>query len=171
MIYHRFGLPRSGFPSGRLLIAGKSGNKSPHSKFRTPQGGRPGRSQLVSLFYASWHLKFHLKLLLTCFPEMLSSRIMPTPVGKNRAVHAGNPAPGRKQKRREFFHKEGLTMLVLSRRRGEVITIGNGVTITVLAVQGERVKIGITAPAEVPVHRQEIHERIGGCSPELARAK
>ena len=62
-------------------------------------------------------------------------------------------------------------MLVLSRRRGEVITIGNGVTITVLAVQGERVKIGITAPAEVPVHRQEIHERIGGCSPELARAE
>ena len=53
-------------------------------------------------------------------------------------------------------------MLVLSRKRGEVITIGNGVTITVLSVQGERVKIGITAPAEVPVHRQEIHERIEG---------
>ena len=58
-------------------------------------------------------------------------------------------------------------MLVLSRKRGEVITIGNGVTVTVLAVQGDRVKIGVVAPAEVPVHRQEIHERIEGCSPVL----
>jgi carbon storage regulator len=46
-------------------------------------------------------------------------------------------------------------MLVLSRKRGEAITIGGGVTITVLAVQGERVKLGIVAPAEVPVHRQD----------------
>ena len=61
-------------------------------------------------------------------------------------------------------------MLVLSRKRGEVITIGNGVTITVLAVQGERVKIGIEAPAEVPVHRQEIHKRIEGCPPALVHA-
>ena len=58
-------------------------------------------------------------------------------------------------------------MLVLSRKRGETITIGNGVTVTVLAVQGDRVKIGVVAPAEVPVHRQEIHERIEGCSPVL----
>jgi carbon storage regulator len=57
-----------------------------------------------------------------------------------------------------------MTMLVLSRKRGEVITIGNGVTVTVLAVQGERVRIGIQAPAEVPVHRQEIRERIECCS-------
>lgn len=51
-------------------------------------------------------------------------------------------------------------MLVLSRKRGEVITIGNGVTVTVLSVQGDRVKIGVVAPAEVSVHRQEIRERI-----------
>jgi len=62
-------------------------------------------------------------------------------------------------------------MLVLSRKRGEAITIGNGVTITVLSVQGNTVKIGIVAPAEVPVHRQEIHERIQGCSPALERAE
>ena len=55
-------------------------------------------------------------------------------------------------------------MLVLSRKCGEMITIGNGVTVTVLSIQGDRVKIGIVAPAEVPVHRQEIHERIEGCS-------
>jgi carbon storage regulator len=61
----------------------------------------------------------------------------------------------------------GSTMLVLSRKRGEMITIGEGVTVTVLAIQGDRVKIGVMAPAEVPVHRQEIHERIGDCSSVL----
>ena len=62
-------------------------------------------------------------------------------------------------------------MLVLSRKRGEAITIGNGVTVTILAVHGDRVKIGVVAPTEVPVHRQEIHERIGDCSPALAYAE
>jgi carbon storage regulator len=51
-------------------------------------------------------------------------------------------------------------MLVLSRRRGEVITIGNGVTVTVLAVQGDRVKIGVAAPQDVPVHRQELRAQM-----------
>jgi carbon storage regulator len=55
-----------------------------------------------------------------------------------------------------------MIMLVLSRKRGEMIMVGSGVTITVLAIQGEKVKIGVVAPAEVPVHRQEIHERIAG---------
>ena len=62
-------------------------------------------------------------------------------------------------------------MLVLSRKRGEVITIGNGVTVTVLAVRGDRVKIGIEAPAEVPVHRKEIRDRIEGGSPTLDYAE
>ncbi len=61
-------------------------------------------------------------------------------------------------------------MLVLSRKRGEAITIGSGVTITVLAVHGDKVKIGILAPPEVPVHRQEIYERIEGCVPEADHA-
>ncbi len=56
-------------------------------------------------------------------------------------------------------------MLVLSRKRGEVISIGNEVTVTVLAIQGDRVKLGVAAPVEVPIHRQEIQERVGGCSP------
>jgi carbon storage regulator len=51
-------------------------------------------------------------------------------------------------------------MLVLSRKRGEEIVIGNGTTVTVLAVEGGRVKIGITAPAEVPVRRKELHWEI-----------
>ncbi len=62
-------------------------------------------------------------------------------------------------------------MLVLSRKRGEMITIGNGVTVKILAVQGDKVKIGIEAPADVPVHRQEIYERIEGCSPALDHAE
>jgi carbon storage regulator len=64
-----------------------------------------------------------------------------------------------------------MTMLVLSRKRGEVITIGNGVTVTVLAVQGDRVKLGVVAPVEVPVHRQEIYERIESCPPVLEYAE
>ncbi len=51
-------------------------------------------------------------------------------------------------------------MLFVSRKRGEAITIGAEVTVTVLGVKGERVKIGILAPVEVPVHRREIRERI-----------
>jgi len=62
-------------------------------------------------------------------------------------------------------------VLVLTRRHGEAITIGNGITVTVLAVQGERVKIGIDAPAEVSVHRHEVHQRIGHCPPALAQAE
>ena len=55
-------------------------------------------------------------------------------------------------------------MLVLSRKRKETIVIGSGITVTVLAVDGDRVKLGIVAPAEVPVHREEVYQRIGNCS-------
>jgi len=61
-------------------------------------------------------------------------------------------------------------MLVLSRKRGEMITIGNRVTVTVLSIQGDRVKLGIVAPPKSLFHRQKSHERIGGCTPcELRR--
>jgi carbon storage regulator len=55
-------------------------------------------------------------------------------------------------------------MLVLSRKLGEVITIGKSITVTVLAVDGDRVKLGVAAPAEVPVHREEVYRRIGNGS-------
>ena len=61
-------------------------------------------------------------------------------------------------------------MLVLSRKRGEGIVIGDNVTVTILDVQGERVKLGFAAPAEVPIHRDEIHQRMEGCLPPLAHA-
>ena len=61
-------------------------------------------------------------------------------------------------------------MLVLSRKRGEGIVIGDDVTVTVLEVHGQQVKLGFGAPAEVPIHREEIHRRLEGRLPTLARA-
>jgi carbon storage regulator len=56
-------------------------------------------------------------------------------------------------------------MLVLSRKRGEGIVIGYDITVTVLATEGGRVKLGISAPSEVPIHREEVYQRIGECPP------
>jgi carbon storage regulator len=50
-------------------------------------------------------------------------------------------------------------MLVLSRRPGEEIIINNNIKVTIVAVKGDRVRIGITAPEEVPVDRAEVHAR------------
>ncbi len=54
-------------------------------------------------------------------------------------------------------------MLVLSRKQGEGIVIGDGVTVTVLEVHGGRVKLGFNAPLEVPIHREEVHRKIEEC--------
>ena len=50
-------------------------------------------------------------------------------------------------------------MLVLTRRLDEELVIGEGITVTVLAIRGDRVRLGIKAPKEIPVHRQEICNR------------
>jgi carbon storage regulator len=52
------------------------------------------------------------------------------------------------------------SMLILTRRVGETVMIGSDVTVTILGVKGSQVRVGITAPKTIPVHRQEIHERI-----------
>jgi carbon storage regulator len=51
-------------------------------------------------------------------------------------------------------------MLVLSRQRDETIMIGDDIEITVVDIRGEKVRLGITAPPHVPVHRKEVYEAI-----------
>ena len=67
-------------------------------------------------------------------------------------------------------------MLILTRRVGETVMIGNEVTVTVLGVKGNQVRIGVNAPKDVAVHREEIYERIkreeeGDPSPHVSGAK
>jgi carbon storage regulator len=55
---------------------------------------------------------------------------------------------------------EGAGMLILTRKVNETVMIGNDVTITVLGVNGSQVRIGVSAPKNVAVHREEIYDRI-----------
>lgn len=48
-------------------------------------------------------------------------------------------------------------MLILSRKTGEAIVVGDGVTITVIDIRGDKVRLGIEAPLDVPVHRMEVY--------------
>ena len=51
-------------------------------------------------------------------------------------------------------------MLILTRRVGETVMVGNDVTVTIVGVKGNQIRIGVTAPKDVTVHREEIYERI-----------
>jgi carbon storage regulator len=51
-------------------------------------------------------------------------------------------------------------MLVLSRQRDESIMIGDNIVITIVDIRGDKVRLGINAPAEIPVHRQEVYDAI-----------
>jgi carbon storage regulator len=55
-----------------------------------------------------------------------------------------------------------VAMLVLSRKKNESIVINNDITITVVEIRGDKVRLGIIAPKDVPVHRQEIFDAIHG---------
>lgn len=61
-------------------------------------------------------------------------------------------------------------MLILTRRVGESVMIGDEVTVTVLGVKGNQVRLGVNAPRNVAVHREEIYQRIADEQPETAAA-
>ena len=61
-------------------------------------------------------------------------------------------------------------MLVLSRKKNESIVINNDITVTVVEIRGDKVRLGIVAPKEVPVHRQEVFDAIHGKTQEPATA-
>ncbi len=61
-------------------------------------------------------------------------------------------------------------MLVLSRKKNESIVINNDIVITVVEIRGDKVQLGVVAPKEVPVHRQEVHEAIHGKLPSAPTA-
>src|SRR5271165_4474314 len=71
-----------------------------------------------------------------------------------RANQLTNDPPG--------FRKGYATMLVLSRKKNECIVINNDITVTVVEIRGDKVRLGIVAPKEVPVHRQEVYDAIHG---------
>jgi len=59
----------------------------------------------------------------------------------------------------EFTQRNG-TMLVLSRKKNESIVINNDITIVVVEIRGDKVRLGVEAPKEVPVHRREVYDAI-----------
>lgn len=59
-------------------------------------------------------------------------------------------------------------MLILTRKTGETIRINDDISITVLAVSGQQVRLGITAPRNVEVHREEIYQRIQSGNPKVS---
>jgi carbon storage regulator len=61
-------------------------------------------------------------------------------------------------------------MLVLTRKPNESVIIGDTIAVTVVAVEGDQVRLGITAPSHVPVHRQEVYEQIKRANVEAAQS-
>ena len=61
-------------------------------------------------------------------------------------------------------------MLVLSRKKNESIIINDNITVTVIEIRGDKVRLGIEAPKDVSVHRREVYEAIHGHSPQAPAA-
>jgi len=76
---------------------------------------------------------------------------------------------GGDRSRRKF--DRGLEMLVLSRKKDEKIVIGDSITLMVIEIRGDKVRLGIDAPRDVTVHREEIYEAIKRESSEQPKAE
>jgi carbon storage regulator len=63
-------------------------------------------------------------------------------------------------KNNKISRQKELNMLVLSRQKDESIMVGDDVEITIVDVRGDKVRLGITAPKDIPVHRREVYEAI-----------
>jgi carbon storage regulator len=73
---------------------------------------------------------------------------------------AGKYSARRPKPRGFAWSNKESTMLVLSRQRDESIMIGDNIVITIVDIRGDKVRLGINAPTEIPVHRQEVYEAI-----------
>jgi carbon storage regulator len=71
-----------------------------------------------------------------------------------------------RQVQSESSENRRFMMLVLTRRVGESMVIGKNIRVTVLNVKGNQVRLGIEAPKDIPVHREEIYQRIQNNSPD-----
>jgi carbon storage regulator len=67
---------------------------------------------------------------------------------------------GLEKQRKPRDNLEGMAMLVLSRKKNESIVINNDITIVVVEIRGDKVRLGVEAPKEVPVHRREVYDAI-----------
>ncbi len=61
-------------------------------------------------------------------------------------------------------------MLILSRKTGEKLMIGDDVELTILGIKGNQVRVGVSAPKDVPVHREEVYLRIQNEKQEMVKA-
>ena len=76
------------------------------------------------------------------------------------AYQRADSSRGLEKQRKPRDNLEGMAMLVLSRKKNESIIINDDITIVVVEIRGDKVRLGVEAPREVPVHRSEVYEAI-----------